>query len=225
MDSPGIGDSSGALREGEDFRRLITENTQLSRDLAGYLRSEAGLDVIGLCGLCSGAMNALFMAAADPSLAFSILLGMPVDPMQDYSGEASAQFALRIYLRKLFRWRSWWNLLLLRSQFGIMRGALAQLFNPRRRAMAIDESIWNAFLSVVSRKDKLLLLYGEHDVVYAGFCGEFRRRLSGLPDSQRSCFAHVRHLARQRRRRIQVREIGGRSPRRPGLPGGARRAS
>jgi hypothetical protein len=189
MDFPGIGDSPGHFADASAFRRQFVDNTELTRRVAGFFRSEWRLDSLGLCGLCTGAINALVTTAAEPSVDFGLLFSLPVDPLQDLSGDAAAQFALRLYVRKLFRWQAWRNLFLLRSNFSVMRRAVAQLVRPRHLAQPIDESIWDAFSTVALRGGKLLFVYGEHDPIFHRFRGEFSRRLSKTRDAQKACFA------------------------------------
>lgn len=188
FDVPGIGDSGGVLKEVTDYRPLVAENTDSTKSAIDFFIAETGIKRVGLLGLCGGAHNAILSGALDPRVDAIVLLSLPVEQLGDVSSAVFFRVILHDYFRKVLQWRSWLNLILLRSNFRWMFKALGQLGKSKHRNGIVDETLWRAFKICMANGKSTLFVYGEKDPFYQTFPTDFGRRLSKLSIGKRPCY-------------------------------------
>jgi pimeloyl-ACP methyl ester carboxylesterase len=184
FDMPGLGDSEGTFSDATEFRPLISENIEVTMRAIDFFSAETGLTQFGVFGVCGGAHNALVSAAADPRVLALLLLALPTHEMENYSEESFRRFLLSNYLRSIFRWRSWLNLLLLRTNFHWVVKALSTLWKHRPGQFIVDETLWRAFEICMVNGKRSLFIFGENDPYYQSFLIGFGKRIEKLQKRQ-----------------------------------------
>jgi len=184
IDLPTLGDSMGEFQDVDDWCRKVMDNTHVVQEVVRFFQSFAKLESVGLSGLCLGATKALRSVAEEPNVEFLILLSPAVKDFGDYSGETVDRAFARVYLKKLLRWESWRDLLMLRSRFDLMPGAIREFMRFRKWERLLDERNWDAFHPFTQRKKRTLFIFGEHDEYYREFQQDFSRRLNKLQSPQ-----------------------------------------
>jgi pimeloyl-ACP methyl ester carboxylesterase len=191
FDIPGLGDSEGQLVLTTDMRSLI-ENIESTKHAIDFLNAETGITSFKLFGLCGGAYNAILTGAVDPRVEALVLLSLPVEQLGDISEKTFLLIVMRNYMRKLFRWRAWVRLFLLRSNYRAIWKALCQIGRYGKRGSTLDFALWQSFHTFTSTGKKILFIYGNRDPFYQAFEVGFGKRLSSLPQSRQSCYSvHV----------------------------------
>ena len=102
FDSSGIGDSEGHFRDISQFRRDVVEDAAKTACAVEFLRAEAGVERIGLFGMCSGAYDALLSGASLPQITFAILVSLPVEDPDGSLPEGIGRF------QEIGQWQSLW---------------------------------------------------------------------------------------------------------------------
>lgn len=187
FDLPGIGDSEGVLTETSDYWHRFIEHNEDSSAAISFMQEDVGIEEIGLAGLCGGALIALRTGTVDPRVRFLVLLSLPVDELGDLSEDAAQGLFLRQYLRKALQWKSWRNLLLLRSKFRVMGKVMARIGHIHKQHRLVDESLWQDVRSFTGSKRHLLFAYGESDPLFESFQNTYPHRIARLPRHQRDC--------------------------------------
>lgn len=185
FDLPGIGDSEGTLFDSTDYQRKFIEHNDSSMAAITFMQEEVGVTDVGVAGLCGGAFAALRAGAADPRISSLVLLSLPVEELGDLSEEAVQHVMLRQYLRKIFQWKSWSNLLLLRSDFRFMAKAISRIGHIHKQISLVDESLWKDFRRFTESRP-ILLMYGTTDPLYASFKKAYPPRIAKLSRQQQS---------------------------------------
>jgi pimeloyl-ACP methyl ester carboxylesterase len=92
FDAPGIGDSEGHFKDLLQYRQHIVENPEITNNIIDFFMAVAGVDRVGLFGLCGGAYDALLTGAANPRVECLVLLSLPVELLDDTMPEGMGQF-------------------------------------------------------------------------------------------------------------------------------------
>jgi pimeloyl-ACP methyl ester carboxylesterase len=187
FDFPGGGDSSGEFADPDTYRKVFLDNKEFTRTALDYLLAESGGERAICFGLCSGAYNSLLSGAADSRIEAAILLALPTVQLgeQAITHDTVAHLRLHCYWRKLFQWRSWVNLLLLRSRFRTMGHAVLSRFRKGREGLQLDPGVWDSFRTFAKRGD-LFLVYGDQDPFYQFYLQTLAKRLPGLDAKSRA---------------------------------------
>ena len=144
FDPCGIGDSEGELAEGNELnmdlwgmiqRGAFVPDTLVAND---FFVREARLDHLAIIGQCGGAMTAMLAAARDARVHGVILVDLPVrllssklDIAELWLDTRTPDEMFREYLKKIFRARSWLNLVSMRSDFTTMKKVISRRFGAR----------------------------------------------------------------------------------------------
>lgn len=200
FDFHGLGDSEGELAE----TRLVDvyNHIEVGRhavDAAAaldWLRRERGHRRFIVGGLCGGAITALYAAQRDRAVEGLLSIGMTVtlasDAVQPAAELSAATLAdrRRGYFKRLLDPRSWWRLLTLQSEFGVIWRSLLVGLRPKpavvtpEAASALNpEQLANvnplfpaAFFEFLGRGGHALMLFSEKDWLY----GEYREKFLAL---------------------------------------------
>jgi pimeloyl-ACP methyl ester carboxylesterase len=191
FDFPGGGDSTGHFDDYRQYRELFLDNTDFTRTALDALVDESGAERLHLFGLCSGAYNALLTGAADPRVDRMILLSLPTAELGEISDESVSHVRMHLYLRKLFQWRAWVNLLLLRSKFRAMGHTVVNAMRTGATPLRTDVAGWNAVQSYTRRGGEALLAYGDQDPFWQLYQDTWGKELRRLGEGARRVTTHV----------------------------------
>lgn len=187
FDLPGIGDSEGHIEDASELRPHVLENVNSTMRAINFLKTETGIQRVGLLGHCGGAYNALLSGALDPLVNDVVLLSFPAERFGDLSAEKPVpRSLLQYYLKKALKWHSWVNLISLRSNFRWMGALLVQLLKRQRISGLIDEILWEAFETCMAKGKSVLFVFGEKDLFYPSFVAGFGKRLSNLKEYEKT---------------------------------------
>lgn len=200
----GLGDSEGELQE-----RMLADvynNIEVGRyvddtlSALAWLRSQHGFRRFVLGGLCGGAITALLAAERDPSIEGLLSIGMTVTLASNAATPAkylpAAELAERRrgYFRRLRDPLSWWRLLTLQSEYGVIWRSMKQLIvkdrpvqaQPASADPATDSQRGNAnplfpraFLAFMQRGGKALMLFSGKDRLRAEYEEKFAAPFAG----------------------------------------------
>ncbi|MGH7830114.1 MAG: alpha/beta fold hydrolase [Candidatus Binatia bacterium] len=155
FDLSGIGDSR-SRSDGQPFHEAIMTDVQEAMD---FLTLHRGVDRFILMGICSGANNSLRAAHADPRIVGAVLI-------ESYFF-SSFGYYLYVYKKRLFKPRSWWRLLTMKSDlwnivgknnpFGSARSQPGQ--NALNRNRLSDTKIIGEIRDLLQRGIHLSLIY------------------------------------------------------------------
>jgi pimeloyl-ACP methyl ester carboxylesterase len=193
----GLGDSEGELTETAlmDVYSHI-EAGRYAADAAAalqWMRRERGHTRFIVGGLCGGAITALYAAQRDPGVEALLSIGMTVTMASDavrpaaYFTTAELVHRRRGYLRRLLQPKSWWRLLTLQSELGVIWLSLyARADRPTRPAPLpegtaltpeqlgnINPQFPEAFFEFLGRGGRALMLFSEKDRLYAEYQDKF----------------------------------------------------
>ncbi|MCP4545714.1 MAG: hypothetical protein GY835_04495 [bacterium] len=195
FDFHGTGDAEGELpgREVPDLHERI-QNGFFKGDAVNALRAfkeETGVERVIACGLCGGAITALYLADADSMVDGIIGFQLPVkvlDQESDFADQISEEysdFILMLYLKKLFNPDAWRNFFTGKSEYGLIRKTitrrLGRLFGAGGREggeRSIPEGINRIFLQAydnVAGRVKMLWIYSEQERARYDFESEFEK--------------------------------------------------
>jgi uncharacterized protein len=193
----GLGDSEGELTESVlvDVYSHIEAGRYAADAVAAlqWMRREHGHTRFIVGGLCGGAITALYAAQRDPGVEALLSIGMTVTMASDavrpaaYFTTAELVDRRRGYLRRLLQPKSWWRLLTLQSEFGVIwRSLFARADRPKRTAPLPEgsaltpEQLGNvnpqfpeAFFAFLGRGGRALMLFSEKDRLHAEYQEKF----------------------------------------------------
>lgn len=191
FDMPGIGDSEGYFENWGDYRRLVVDNVDMTRDALDFFKSETGIKTVGLLGLCGGAYHSALVGAANRQVDFLVLLSLPTTQLGDISEDTLGPMLLRRYFKKMVQWRSWMRLFLLKSNFRVLGKTVGRISNYQAQGIMVDNSLKLACESYVASGRGALFVYGAKDRFYNEFIGGFGKTLTSLCPDKSSCEIHV----------------------------------
>lgn len=170
FDHPGNGESPGD----EQYPHIDSFPIRPTVDAVDVARERTGAGDAVLAGLCKGARNALYAAAAVPDVRHLLAFGMPLTDV--------ARTAFTDYLSRALDPRAW--LRLLRGQSDLIRRILpAALGIGRNRIFA--EPVYRSLSTLISRDARILFLFGRGDIFLPDFEEHFelfRARLTGMAE-------------------------------------------
>lgn len=153
-----------------------------------FVKSLDHFDSIILSGVCGGAISSYLAAAVIEEISAVITIGIPVvldEDDLDYSlrmpGD-EAKLTLKPYLEKIFSWKAWMRLVLLKSDIKKIYAAALVYFSPNKlRYFDLEKDNKNKFKinpyfidasnKLLKKKKKILFIFGKND----GFWLEFER--------------------------------------------------
>jgi pimeloyl-ACP methyl ester carboxylesterase len=141
FDFHGTGDAEGELPM-DDVPELheriqLGLFTQDTLDALAAFADRAGVTRVLACGLCGGAITAVYAAAADPRFSAIIGFQLPVKVMDrsaEFADQISPEFSdfiLGLYLKKLFSPAAWRNFLGGRSEYKLIWKTAARRLRRR----------------------------------------------------------------------------------------------
>jgi pimeloyl-ACP methyl ester carboxylesterase len=186
FDFHGLGDSEGELEEPmlADVYNHIEVGRYVGDTLSAmrWLREQHGCKQFMLGGLCGGAITALLAAERDHSVASLLSLGMTVTLASNaatpakYLTRAQLDSRRQGYYRRLLQPKSWWRLLTLQSEYGVIWRSLKRLVIKEpppaaspTAAAAIDQRgnanplFPPAYFAFLQRGGKALMIFSEKD--------------------------------------------------------------
>lgn len=212
FDQIGTGDSPGELTSDVTIDQYFNhvESGACVQDTLAVLRwTERQLPAGGeiyLWGQCDGAVTAALAGAETPErVAGLILLAMPVlYTDSEQVREVDADVALKGYLRKITKLRSYLRLVRGQSDLRLIRGTVASAMNQVRRSgrelvdrfrnrstpdhARFNWHFWDAFQKLMQRRKQVLFLLCENDNETPDFDHEFRIKvLDRHPEYGRLC--------------------------------------
>lgn len=197
FDFHGLGDSEGELHEAKlaDVYNHIEVGRHAVDAAAAleWLRTERGHDRFIVGGLCGGAITALFAAHSNPAVVALLSIGMTVtlasDAVQPASELTAAALAHRRrgYFKRLLSPVSWWRLLTLQSEVGVIwRALLSGLGGAKRptpipvgstlsaaQLVNVNPMFPEAFFGFLQRGGQALMIFSEKDWLYAEYREKF----------------------------------------------------
>lgn len=196
FDVHGLGDSEGELPESvlADVYSRIEGGRYIADAVAAlqWMRDRGHRRFI-VGGLCGGAITALYGAVRDPGVEAMLSIGMTVTLASDTPPSAAVlttadlAYRRRHYLLRLLKPRSWWRLLTLQSDFGVLFRSLL----TRRRKMPeplpipegsaltpaqlanVNPQFPPAFFAFLARGGRALMLWSEKDRLHAEYLEKF----------------------------------------------------
>jgi len=194
FDFHGTGDSEGELFDvSVPVLHEAIQNGHFADDAAAAVEAfcaAAGIDRVVGCGLCGGAITALYAAEKDARVDGIIGFQLPVkvlDQEADFADQISggySDFILTLYLKKLFNAKAWKNFLGGKSEYSLIwktiTRRIARLlgFGGAKKGGAIPESMNRNILrayDAVQGRVKLQWIYSEEERARYDFEGEFEQ--------------------------------------------------
>lgn len=188
----GLGYSGGSIancRQKDLFAQIETGLfVQDIKAAIKFIGSLGHFDSITLSGVCGGAISSYLAAAVIEEITGVIAIGIPVvldEDNLDYSlrmpGD-EAKLTLKPYLEKIFSWKAWMRLVLLKSDIKKIYAATLVYFSPNKlRYLDLEEHNENKFKinpyfidasnKLLKKKKKILFIFGKND----GFWLEFEQ--------------------------------------------------
>lgn len=196
FDFYGLGDSEGDLAETHlaDVYNYI-EVGRFTDDAMTALQwmKERGHRRFIVGGLCGGAITALYAAQRDPSVEALLSIGMTVTLASDAARPAEhmsseeLKHRRRGYLKRVFNPVSWWRLITLQSELGVIVRSMFAGVGPKAKAAPIPEGSTltaeqlgnvnpmfpEAYFSFLERGGRALMLFSEKDRLFAEYREKF----------------------------------------------------
>lgn len=189
-DPPGIGDSPGAMETLPGYKRQFLDCTEHVASVLDYFRDAAGVERVGLVGLCGGAYSAM-VAAARPEIEFLVLASLPIQDVGDLSADSVLDVAIEGYLCKLLDWRAWYKFFSGRSHYDWAIRAALRVLAGKYHCPEPNAMLWDALRRSIADGRKMLLVYGTQDPLYAPFAKHYHKELLRLEGFQTGCRVHV----------------------------------
>lgn len=183
FDFYGLGDSEGEIEE--EFVADLYGSVAVGRykedtlDAIDWIDKNLGIKKIILSGLCGGAITGLLAGVSDDRVIGLFGLGVPVSlygsniDKTKYISQGQLKDLRGGYFSKIFDFKSWARLLMLKSDFRVIGKVLMQLINkPKKKVPPAEsdnsDSDFNtlfvpAFFHMVSNSRHLLLIYSGGD--------------------------------------------------------------
>jgi pimeloyl-ACP methyl ester carboxylesterase len=199
----GLGDSAGDLQEtmlADVYNHIevgrYVDDTQCALK---WLRRTQNASRFILGGLCGGAITALMTAERDPAVDALLSLGMTVTLAGNDATPAKYLTRVQLdsrrqgYYRRLLQPRSWWRLLTLQSEYGVIWHSLKRLAvkdtptssattpntaTPEQRGNA-NPLFPTAYFAFLKRGGQALMLFSEKDRLQAEYEEKFAIPFAG----------------------------------------------
>ncbi len=197
LDYPGNGDSDGdALYSHMDSFPIKPALAAVS-----FLQERSGgLDMV-IAGLCMGARNALYVAAASQSVRHLLAFAMPFsDATPDIGrgdetetgtvGKAVARSVLSGYIARLSNMRSWSRFLTGKSDYGVIKRVLPAAAGIGRNRI-FKEPVFRSMETLLGRNGEILFSFGSNDVFLPDFRDQFALVKPRLPYEADGCSVEI----------------------------------
>lgn len=193
FDFHGTGDSGGELFDvSVPVLHEAIQNGHFAADAAAAVEAfcaAAGIDRVVGCGLCGGAITALYAAEKDPRVDGIVGFQLPVkvlDQEADFADQISegySDFILTLYLKKIFNPKAWKNFLTGKSEYSLIwktaTRRLGRLFGGGGKGEGeIPEGMNRNFLRAYDAAEgrvKMQWIYSEEERARYDFEGEFEK--------------------------------------------------
>ena len=222
FDFYGLGDSTGELQEtlladvynNIEVGRYVTD----TRSAMQWLRDNVHAKKFILGGLCGGAITALLTAEREPDVEGLLSLGMTVTLASNaatpakYLTRAQLDSRRQGYYRRLLQPKSWWRLLTLQSEYGVIWRSMKRLIIKEKPATQAAPTVPTAeqrgnanplfppaFFAFLKRGGRALMLFSEKDRLQSEyeekFAAPFAEQLQPyLPQLQQHVVAEANHV-------------------------------
>jgi uncharacterized protein len=193
----GLGDSEGDLEETvlADVYSHIEAGRYAADATAAlqWMKEERGHSRFIVGGLCGGAITALHAAHHDPAVEALLSIGMTVTLASDAVRPAAQLSAAELthrrrgYLRRMLKPHSWWRLLTLQSEVGVIIRSLFVRTRPPEKQNAppdasaltpeqlgtINPMFPRAFFDFLERGGHALMVFSERDRLFTDYQEKF----------------------------------------------------